>query len=74
MRSTGNPFVTRKNQPSRIFAKIQPRRYPISGISNPQILLQYLFSFSRRRENIGFKIFFNSAQIKKNLIMFFYSA
>ena len=32
---------------SRIFAKIQPRNYRFSGISNPQKCLQYLFSLLR---------------------------
>ena len=40
-----NSFVTRKNQLYRIFAKILPRQYRFSGISNPQRFLQYLFSF-----------------------------
>ena len=35
--------------------------YRLSGISNPQHFLRYLFSFSRYSENIGFKIFLNSA-------------
>ena len=58
-----NPFVTRKNQLSRIFAKIQPQNYRFSGISNPQRFLRYLFSFPRYWDNIGFNIFFNSAHI-----------
>ena len=55
--------ITRKNQLSRIFAKIQPQNYRFSGISNPQRFLRYLFSFPRYWDNIGFNIFFNSAHI-----------
>ena len=51
------PFVTRKNQLSRIFAKIQPENYRFSGISNPQRFERYLFSFPRYWDNIGFNIF-----------------
>ena len=39
-----NPFVTRKNQLTRIFANFQPRNYRFSGISNPQRFF-YIFSY-----------------------------
>ena len=66
-----NPFITRKiNYISRIFAKIQLRNYRFSGITNPQKLLRYMFSFPRYRENIGLKILL-TVHIFEFLIMLF---
>ena len=65
-----NPFVTRKNQLSLIFVKIQPLNDHFSGISNPQIFLRYLFSFPRCRENIGFKIFLTVYKLKFLIMLF----